>query len=529
MRLSTSWYAELRAAKRLLGLGFSAIFKPLNSIYRANFLRTKTPQHSQFTDTSRTALFAMASSPDSLFEACHFVSEREYKKVESTEKCSKRASVAIVIAFHIPSSGNSPSSSWINVKPGSPRSEQESKELTRTATTLEELEERNWIEEAVPHVLFIKRSAREADRWSNHVALPGGKREADETDVEAARRETEEEVGIALTSDNSIFVGGLDQRMVTTSFGTRELLVLSPYIWIMTRPGLPLPCAQESEVHSAHWVPISNLLDPTSRATERVEISSRLARSYAKGSFFAFCVRMVTGQMLFSAISMTATQSVMAVSDSASATFTESEATTTATSPDVLAVGQEDLQVEGTSDRGASSSASNDVAKHDTEQQPELIMWGLTLSVLTDFLDLLPPHNAIALWSYPTFSAPDLAVILAWLNRGHKTKTNDTVSVRATRRRARPASERAQMRHQARIERRLARAERKKEAGEAYAETVVHAIGEDGEMDYVGVAMLDFYAKIRTAIGLTIGFRCGVLGIGLIGAASYYRRYRTSR
>lgn len=44
-----------------------------------------------------------------------------------------------------------------------------------------------------------------------------------------------------------------------------------------------------------------------------------------------------------------------------------------------------------------------------------LLQWGLTLGVLTDFLNLLPPHDAEDLWQYPTFTAPDVDVILSLL------------------------------------------------------------------------------------------------------------------
>jgi len=43
-----------------------------------------------------------------------------------------------------------------------------------------------------------------------------------------------------------------------------------------------------------------------------------------------------------------------------------------------------------------------------------LILWGLTLGVMADFLELLPPHNALQLWTYPTFSSPDVRFIV-WL------------------------------------------------------------------------------------------------------------------
>ncbi|KAI5273093.1 hypothetical protein E4T47_03686 [Aureobasidium subglaciale] len=49
-----------------------------------------------------------------------------------------------------------------------------------------------------------------------------------------------------------------------------------------------------------------------------------------------------------------------------------------------------------------------------SQQQP-LILWGLTLGVVADLLDLLPPHNALELWSYPTFTMPDVRFVI-WLS-----------------------------------------------------------------------------------------------------------------
>jgi len=43
-----------------------------------------------------------------------------------------------------------------------------------------------------------------------------------------------------------------------------------------------------------------------------------------------------------------------------------------------------------------------------------LLLWGLTLGVLSDFLDLLPPHDALTLWTYPNFTPLDVR-IMVWL------------------------------------------------------------------------------------------------------------------
>lgn len=47
-----------------------------------------------------------------------------------------------------------------------------------------------------------------------------------------------------------------------------------------------------------------------------------------------------------------------------------------------------------------------------SERSRPLLLWGLTLGILADFLDQLPPHNAVKLWSYPTFTSPDTCFII---------------------------------------------------------------------------------------------------------------------
>ena len=87
-----------------------------------------------------------------------------------------------------------------------------------------------------------------------------------------------EEVGLTLDDRNCITVGGLDQRQVTTSFGSIFLMTLCPYVYVMTQPGLAPLTLQASEVESAHWISVAKLLDPAHRSFEYVDVSSRLAR-----------------------------------------------------------------------------------------------------------------------------------------------------------------------------------------------------------------------------------------------------------
>jgi 8-oxo-dGTP pyrophosphatase MutT (NUDIX family) len=78
----------------------------------------------------------------------------------------------------------------------------------------------DWVQNGDAEVIFIKRAARVGDRWTSHVALPGGKRDPeDEDDKSVAIRETEEEIGLDLTSPHAFYVGNLPERVVSTSFG----------------------------------------------------------------------------------------------------------------------------------------------------------------------------------------------------------------------------------------------------------------------------------------------------------------------
>ena len=44
--------------------------------------------------------------------------------------------------------------------------------------------------------------------------------------------------------------------------------------------------------------------------------------------------------------------------------------------------------------------------------KPPLLLWGLTLGVVSDFLEHIPPHNALELWTYPTFTSWDVRFVM---------------------------------------------------------------------------------------------------------------------
>lgn len=115
-------------------------------------------------------------------------------------------------------------------------------------------------------VLLIKRAEREGDRWSGHMAFPGGRLEAkDKTAREAAIRETEEEIGLSL--NQAQYIGRLSDVM-TLAHGTKKPMVVSPYVFqISGDPELTL----NYEVAEVVWVPLSFLADHANRDTMRWE------------------------------------------------------------------------------------------------------------------------------------------------------------------------------------------------------------------------------------------------------------------
>jgi 8-oxo-dGTP pyrophosphatase MutT (NUDIX family) len=109
-------------------------------------------------------------------------------------------------------------------------------------------------------LLFIERARRTGDPWSGHMAFPGGRNDPADADLEeTARRETYEEVGLALGAP----LGRLDDfaglRPVPLHTGhahagaaARHLRVGAFVYAVPARPSLVL----NEEVESTIWVPL---------------------------------------------------------------------------------------------------------------------------------------------------------------------------------------------------------------------------------------------------------------------------------
>lgn len=112
------------------------------------------------------------------------------------------------------------------------------------------------------HVCLIRRAEYEHDRWSGHVALPGGQVEAGDVSARAAAvRETWEEVGLRL--DASPYLGSLETQPVSSA-GRPTGMSLSSFVFYLGETLEPL--TRSDEVAEAFWVPLSHLLDPGNAA-----------------------------------------------------------------------------------------------------------------------------------------------------------------------------------------------------------------------------------------------------------------------
>ena len=118
------------------------------------------------------------------------------------------------------------------------------------------------------NVCLILRAEHESDRWSGHMALPGGR--VDPIDLnprEAAIRETREEVGLRV--ERSPYLGSLGAQPINRNGRPTDML-LSSYVFHLGE--VLEQFTPNDEVAQAFWVPLRHLLDPRNagyRSTSR--------------------------------------------------------------------------------------------------------------------------------------------------------------------------------------------------------------------------------------------------------------------
>lgn len=123
---------------------------------------------------------------------------------------------------------------------------------------------------ATMELLLIQRAEREADPWSGHMALPGGRRAPGDASLLAtALRELEEEVGPGLAR-RAVAVGALDE--VTPRSGRTPPIVVAPYVVAVPPDATARPAP--NEVAAALWVPLPALADESAASELLLELES---------------------------------------------------------------------------------------------------------------------------------------------------------------------------------------------------------------------------------------------------------------
>lgn len=107
-------------------------------------------------------------------------------------------------------------------------------------------------------LLLIKRARSERDPWSGHMALPGGRKDLEDQDLQVtAVRETLEETGLDLAR-LGVPLGRLDE--IKPGSVRLPKLTIAPFVY-----GVPSHAAARvasREVDAIHWVPLDRLRAP---------------------------------------------------------------------------------------------------------------------------------------------------------------------------------------------------------------------------------------------------------------------------
>ena len=116
-------------------------------------------------------------------------------------------------------------------------------------------------------LLLIKRSEREDDPWSGHIALPGGRHDpTDATLQDTAVRETREETGVDIDVDG-VVLGMLDELRPRTP--SLPPIIVTPFVAVVRAD---VAIVTSDEVASAFWVALDSLTDPSVTVESEVTV-----------------------------------------------------------------------------------------------------------------------------------------------------------------------------------------------------------------------------------------------------------------
>ena len=179
-------------------------------------------------------------------------------------------------------------------------------------------------------------------------------------------------------------------------------MVLCPFVYLALRHDLPPLTLQPSEVHSVHWVALRALLAPSLRTVERWDLAKGSVRQ--QSYMTQFLTRATAGYMLFGGIRLLPTESLYCSSTNGFIPETKVPTTWIGSATHTLST-------------AFTGGRNNHLAPDRTP-----ILWGLTMGVIADFLELLDERATSKLWFWPTFSPPDIFLVTRLLTRKFRTQ-----------------------------------------------------------------------------------------------------------
>lgn len=190
------------------------------------------------TKQNNSYYYPPVTTNDLLSQLTYNLNTLKFQKIQ-TDFTIRRASVAAILRV-VPRNVSQVNDDWSKIR------------------TVEQFLSQNWVTNGICEILYIRRSLSPTDRWSGDLAFPGGKSNPGESDRETCERETMEEVGLDLKSENFMFLGQLDQREVRSLISSRKrLMVLCPHVYLQISPATPPMRISADEIQSVHWVPLT--------------------------------------------------------------------------------------------------------------------------------------------------------------------------------------------------------------------------------------------------------------------------------
>lgn len=277
-------------------------------------------------------------------------------------------------------------------------------------------------------------------------------------------------------------------------------MVLCPFVFLTTRSDSPTLKLQPTEVASTHWTPLRALLSQSLRTERYVDVSSRFAKQ--GGLLARLAIRPFMGLMQFSAIQLLPSETQQSIS-------------TPGFFPDdqIQSPSWASCLIPWRSNRPALSGDSSQA----------LQLWGLTLGIMADFLDMLPPHNTVKLWKYPTFTVPDLRLIVSLLT--YKLRKHNALQVKfgASPSDTATGCETAALRVTP------------SSTMHDHNDVGIGGLGvgryygptdraPDGSSYAVGIMLRGYYQRLRVAVYVCLAWRMALGSIAAIAAWRYFRR-----